>query len=103
TVDEEIAAFEFDDRWYTLKNGGLVGLLKRCMTFTSSEGIRNWAETYMESVACPDCHGARLKKESLFFKIDDKNISELAEWDLNVLADWFQNLDERLNERQQQI
>lgn len=103
TVDEEIAAFEFDDRWYTLKNGGLVGLLKRCMTFTSSEGIRNWAETYMESVACPDCHGSRLKKESLFFKIDDKNISELAEWDLNVLADWFQNLDERLNERQQQI
>lgn len=103
TVDEEIAAFEFDDRWYTLKNGGLVGLLKRCMSFTSSEGIRNWAETYMESVACPDCHGSRLKKESLFFKIDNKNISELAEWDLNVLADWFQNLDERLNERQQQI
>lgn len=103
TVDEEIAAFEFDDRWYTLKNGGLVGLLKRCMTFTSSEGIRNWAETYMESVACPECRGARLKKESLYFKIDDKNISELAEWDLNVLADWFHNLDERLNERQKQI
>lgn len=103
TIDDEIAAYDFDDRWYTLKNGGLVGLLKRCFTFTSSESIRNWAEEYMDAVECDDCKGTRLKKESLFFKIDNKNIGELANWDLTELAKWFENLDERLNERQQQI
>ncbi|HEY0261877.1 MAG TPA: excinuclease ABC subunit UvrA, partial [Chitinophagales bacterium] len=103
TIEEEIENYDFDDRWYTLKNGGLVGLLKRCFTLTTSEGIRNWAEEYMDAVECDDCHGTRLKKESLYFKIDDKNIGELAAWDLTELANWFQDLDSRLNERQQKI
>lgn len=101
--DEEELLEGFDDRWYTLNKGGIVGMLKRCFKYTSSESIRNWAEGFMDSVDCPDCMGTRLKKESLYFKIDGKNIGELANMDIDTLADWFKNLESRLNERQNLI
>jgi excinuclease ABC subunit A len=78
-------------------------LLKRCFKFTSSEAIREWAEGFMEPHACPSCNGTRLKKESLWFKIDNKNIAELALMDLSDLGAWFEGLEERLNNRQLQI
>lgn len=89
-----------DDQWYTLKNGGVVGLLKRCFRFTSSDSIRAWAEEFMDKTTCPSCSGYRLKKESLWFKLHDKHIGELAEMDINVLAEWFQNIESHLSERQ---
>src|SRR5690606_3825706 len=82
---------------------GIVNMLLRWFNETASEPIRDWAEGYMELNTCPDCNGARLKKESLWFKVDDKNIAELAEWSLQVLADWFEGLDKRLNKKQQVI
>ena len=54
----------------------------------------------MNEVTCGTCEGNRLKKESLHFKIDNKNISDLAKLDINELAEWFQNLDPKLSERQ---
>jgi excinuclease ABC subunit A len=54
----------------------------------------------MDEVTCGTCEGNRLKKESLHFKIDNKNISDLAKLDINELAEWFQNLDPKLSERQ---
>ncbi len=103
TIDEEIEIHDFDDRWYTIKKGGLVGMLKRCFRATSSDGIRNWAEGFMDAMPCEDCKGTRLRKESLFFKIDEKNIGELAAMDIVQLANWFETLDSRLSERQQTI
>ncbi|MBL7799508.1 MAG: excinuclease ABC subunit UvrA [Chitinophagales bacterium] len=103
TIDEEIEIHDFDDRWYTIKKGGLVGMLKRCFRATSSDGIRNWAEGFMDAMPCEDCKGTRLRKESLFFKIDEKNIGELASMDIVQLANWFETLDSRLSERQQTI
>jgi excinuclease ABC subunit A len=103
TIDEEIEIHDFDDRWYTIKKGGLVGMLKRCFRATSSDGIRNWAEGFMDAMPCEDCNGTRLRKESLFFKIDEKNIGELAAMDIVQLANWFETLDSRLSERQQTI
>jgi excinuclease ABC subunit A len=103
TIEEEIEIHEFDDRWYTIKKGGLVGMLKRCFRATSSDGIRNWAEGFMDAMPCEDCNGTRLRKESLFFKIDEKNIGELAAMDIVQLANWFETLDSRLSERQQTI
>ena len=100
TIDEEIEIHDFDDRWYTIKKGGLVGMLKRCFRATSSDGIRNWAEGFMDAMPCEDCNGTRLRKESLFFKIDEKNIGELAAMDIVQLANWFETLDSRLSERQ---
>jgi excinuclease ABC subunit A len=101
--EEDMVINDFDDRWYTLAKGGLVGLLKRCFKFTSSEAIREWAEGFMEPHACPTCQGTRLKKESLWFKINEKNIAELALMDLSDLGAWFDTVEEKLNDRQLQI
>jgi excinuclease ABC subunit A len=101
--EEDIVISDFDDRWYTLAKGGLVGLLKRCFKFTSSEAIREWAEGFMEPHVCPTCQGTRLKKESLWFKINEKNIAELALMDLSDLGAWFDTVEEKLNDRQVKI
>ncbi|MFN8297922.1 MAG: excinuclease ABC subunit UvrA [Chitinophagales bacterium] len=101
--EEELVIEDFDDRWYTLAKGGLVGLLKRCFRFTSSEAIREWAEGYMEQHTCPTCKGTRLKKESLWFRIDERHIGELAQMDLTELATWFEGLEDRMSERQRII
>ncbi|MBS1617636.1 MAG: excinuclease ABC subunit UvrA, partial [Bacteroidetes bacterium] len=101
--DEAIEILDFDDRWYTLEKGGLAGMLKRCFKYTTSESIRSWAEDYMDKVTCHECNGTRLRKESLWFKIDNRNIGELANWDLDVLADWFKGLEDRMNDKQRTI
>ncbi|GGH21922.1 excinuclease ABC subunit UvrA [Sphingobacterium alkalisoli] len=60
-------------------------------------------EDFRTKVACPTCQGARLKRESLHFKIDSKNISELAAMDISMLMEWFDQLEDRLDERQRTI
>ncbi len=60
-------------------------------------------DDFRTKVVCPTCHGARLKQESLHFKIDDKNIHELAVMDISALQEWFDGLESRLNERQNTI
>jgi excinuclease ABC subunit A len=101
--EEDYEINDFDDRWYTLYKGGVVGLLKRCFRLTSSESIRNWAEGFMDRVTCPSCNGYRLKKESLWFKLNEKHIGELAAMDIGELAKWLIDLEPNLNERQQTI
>jgi excinuclease ABC subunit A len=101
--DEDLIIEDFDDRWYTLNKGGLVGLLKRCFKLTTSESIRAWAEGFMEQHPCPSCKGTRLKKESLWFKFNEKNIAELAQMDLVQLYNWFEDIEPKLSERQQTI
>src|SRR5690606_27399096 len=70
---------------------------------TTSEAIRSWAESYMQLNTCPECEGARLKKESLWFWLDDKSIAELANLSLQELANWFDGLEGRLNKKQNLI
>ena len=101
--EEDLAIQDFDDRWYTLAYGGLTGMLKRCFKYTSSEGIRSWAEGFMDKSTCPVCNGYRLKKESLWFRIDGKHIGELSMCDIRELSSWFNGLEDRLEERQQII
>lgn len=60
-------------------------------------------DDYRAQRVCPTCQGARLKKESLHFKIAGKNIHELAAMDISTLAAWFENVEQRLDERQQVI
>lgn len=104
-TEEEIAAEngEVDDSWYTINKGGISGLLFRCFKYTTSESIRSWAEDFLEKTECDACNGTRLKKESLWFKIDNKNIGELAAMDLTELGKWFENLESRMNEKQNLI
>ena len=70
---------------------------------SSSEKLKSWAEKFMKISVCPSCEGSRLKKESLYFKIADKNIFQLSSLDIASLAEWIENLEERISERQQKI
>ncbi len=88
---------------YNLAREGLVTMLQRWHQDTGSEKIRQWVEDFMSVDLCPTCNGQRLKKESLHFKIDARNISELSDMDLQTLADWMDGLDDRLTERQRTI
>lgn len=60
-------------------------------------------ERYIEEVVCPECNGRRLKKEALLFKIDGKDITEVADMDIASLAEWFAGLNKKLDKRQQTI
>lgn len=82
---------------------GVIPLLNRWFQDTSSEAVLNWAEGFMELNDCTECKGARLKKESLWFKIDNKNIAELSEMNLDNLAAWFDGLELRISKKQATI
>jgi len=97
---------EEDNRqnFYDADFEGVVNMLKRWFSSSnSSEGIRDWAEQYLQLRPCDACHGTRLRKESLWFKINGKNIAELSEMDLDKLAEWFSNIEERLSNKQNTI
>src|SRR4029079_12268555 len=68
-----------------------------------SEAIQRWAEAFMQLTTCKTCNGTRLKKESLWFKVDKKNISELSNIDLVQLIKWFDGIENRLSENQKII
>ncbi|MEO8860052.1 MAG: excinuclease ABC subunit UvrA [Ginsengibacter sp.] len=80
---------------------GVVNMLRRWFSSgTSSDSLRTWVEKFMQLKTCTECSGRRLKKESLWFKIDNKDISELSELDLDNLLQWFTGIESRLNKRQ---
>ncbi|GAA4343826.1 excinuclease ABC subunit UvrA [Flaviaesturariibacter amylovorans] len=82
---------------------GVVNQVKRWFATSTSEAIQRWAEGFMELTTCGTCAGTRLKKESLWFKVDEKNISELSEVDLVALMTWFTGIEERLSGQQRVI
>ncbi|HRD83417.1 MAG TPA: excinuclease ABC subunit UvrA [Saprospiraceae bacterium] len=88
---------------YNIAVEGLLNMLKRWYENTTSEKIRQWAEDFMTVDVCPDCQGARLKKESLHFKIDEKNIAELSDMDIVTLSNWMAELEDRMDERRKVI
>jgi excinuclease ABC subunit A len=99
---------QFDDEQLneTIYSGefeGVVNQVKRWFATTTSEAIQRWAEGFMELTTCQTCNGSRLQKESLWFKIDEKNIADLSEMDLVELYDWFNEIENRLNKKQKII
>lgn len=70
---------------------------------SSSEKIKSWAEEFMKISQCPTCEGARLKQESLSFRLGEKNISQVASMDIRSLRAWTEQLPSELSQRQQQI
>ena len=80
---------------------GVVNMLRRWFSSgTSSDSLRTWVEKFMQLKTCTECNGRRLKKESLWFKVDNKDISEISELDLDKLLQWFTGIESRLNKRQ---
>lgn len=97
-TDESIPDF------YTGSYEGIIPMLKRWYLSTqSNEGLRDWVEKFMEVQTCPHCNGDRLKKESLWFKIDGKNIAYLSNLNLDNLAAWLDGIELRLNKKQNAI
>ncbi len=89
---------------YTGNYEGIIPMLKRWFSSSySTEALRAWVEKYMELKKCESCNGARLKKESLWFKVDEKNISQLSEMNLNKLMQWFEGIEKRLSNKQNLI
>ncbi|WP_299110464.1 excinuclease ABC subunit UvrA [uncultured Winogradskyella sp.] len=70
---------------------------------SNSTSLVRWAKEYMDKIECPVCKGSRLRKESLYFKVDGKSIADLVNMDVVELGLWLENLTERLSNKQQQI
>lgn len=87
---------------YQISFDGIIRMLEEQQERRGDEGMDDM-ENYRVLRTCPTCEGARLKKESLHFKVDNKNIFELACMDINDLQAWFTNLEDRLTERQNVI
>jgi excinuclease ABC subunit A len=81
---------------------GIVNFLTR-HSDESSAAIQRWAQSFMNRVICPTCHGTRIKKEAHFFKINGKHIGELAQSDIGELKIWFDTLEENLSPSELQI
>lgn len=98
-MDDETAGQPYEGEFE-----GIVPMLKRWFAgANSSEALRDWVEKFMELKTCTTCSGARLKKESLWFKVDEKNISELSNLNLDKLHDWFDHIEQRLSKKQNAI
>jgi excinuclease ABC subunit A len=87
--------------WNT-KFEGIINFLQK-QHETGTEKTQEWIKDFMDIKTCPECNGLRLKKESLHFKIDDKNIGELAQLNIDELGEWFEGLENRLTDRQNVI
>jgi len=87
---------------YQISFDGIIKLLEE-QHEKKGEGAVDDMEAFRKLKTCPVCNGARLKKESLHFKIDGKNIFELADMDINSLKHWYEGLEDRLTERQNTI
>ncbi|SFC32576.1 excinuclease ABC subunit A [Zunongwangia mangrovi] len=90
-------------REYKIDFEGVATFIEETYKNNDSSSLRRWAKEYMDKIECPSCNGTRLKKESLYFKIDEKNIAELANLDISDLVALFEDLEDRLSEKQKKI
>lgn len=90
-------------RTYKIDYEGISNFIKNQFEEAASTSIKRWAKEYMDRITCPSCTGFRLRKESLYFKIEDKNIAELANLDIVELAAFFSGLDKKLTGNQLKI
>lgn len=97
-----VASVKYPGTEWNTKFEGIINFLQK-QKDEGSEAIRKWVEDFTITKVCPECEGARLKKESLHFRIDNKNIAQLAELNINALQKWFEGLENRLNDKQRQI
>lgn len=88
---------------YSMTFQGVVNFIQSQDIEGASASIKRWVESFMVKRVCDECNGSRLKKEALFFKIDHKNISELAEMDIKTLLKWVNSIEEKLDERKKAI
>lgn len=91
------------DKEYKINFDGIVNFIDEQYNYSPSSKLKRWASGFMSTKSCSSCAGSRLKKESLFFKIDNKNISEVAQMNIDQLKIWIDNVDSTLNKQQKII
>ncbi|MEL7006595.1 MAG: excinuclease ABC subunit UvrA, partial [Bacteroidota bacterium] len=101
-VPVAVASKKYPGTDWETKFEGIIKFLEK-QKEGGSDKIQKWINDFTVIKECPECKGARLKKESLHFLIDGKNIAELALLDIQTLGDWFEDLESRLNEKQNRI
>ncbi|MGE5944479.1 MAG: excinuclease ABC subunit UvrA [Flavobacteriales bacterium] len=90
-------------RDYKIDFEGVANFIENQYKIAESTSLKRWAKEYMDKIVCPECQGSRLKKESLYFKINNKNIAELANADIVELTNWFNDLHNHMSEKQLKI
>jgi excinuclease ABC subunit A len=100
-----LATADFSDLPFDSKGPfeGVVNLLQRWFANPYSENIREWTEDFMEVKPCTTCEGTRLRKDSNWFRIDQKNIATLSAMNLDNLAAWFDGIELRLSKKENAI
>ena len=88
---------------YFVSFDGIIKYLRTVMESDDSSTGKKWADQFIADAQCPECHGHRLNREALSYKIWDKNIADLAEMDITELKDWIDHVEEHLNEKQRTI
>ena len=88
---------------YKIDFEGISNFIKNQYDNSDSASIKRWAKEFMDENDCPECEGTRLRKESLYFKLNGKNIGELVQMDIAELSEWFADLDNHLSEKQKVI
>lgn len=88
---------------YFLHYDGIIKYIEMQQENSVSATEQKWANQFSKEIACPSCHGSRLRIESLHFRIHDKNIAELAAMDINDLKDWLDKVEPYLSDKQKAI
>ena len=88
---------------YFVSFDGIIKYLRNVMENDESTSGQKWADQFLEECECPECHGQRLNREALSYRIWDKNISELAAMDISELREWLDQVEDHLDHQQQQI
>lgn len=88
---------------YFVAYDGVVKYLQSVMENDDSSNGKKWADQFLATVECPECHGRRLNKEALSYRIWDKNISDVASMDINDLYEWLSHVEEHMNSQQKVI
>lgn len=101
-VPVAVASIKYPGTEWNTRFEGIINFLEK-QRDEGSESMRRWVEDFTVTKVCPECNGARLKKESLHFRIDNKNIADLAVMNIIALKGWFDGLESRINEKQRII
>ena len=99
-IDKELVHTSSD---YFVAFDGVIKYLRQVMENDDSAAGQKWADQFLAEAVCPECHGQRLNREALSYRIWDKNISELASMDISELRDWLDVVEEHLEKQQRQV
>ena len=88
---------------YFLSYDGILKYIEMQTENGASATEQKWANQYSKSIVCPECNGARLRKESLYFRMHDKNIADLAAMDIAELSKWLETVERYLSDKQKSI